>query len=276
MREPADPGDPIDADRMREWLAEFGSYRINVTEERIDRWLAQFDEPDRDIAARVLDAVQFIPLSQASSAYRDLLAALPGWSQDPNERDGRWFFVPFSPSPGKSGDHMVTVFRHANNMSGRAYDDLFVHSSDLVSLTPSPEDTVVFIDDFSGTGNQAVGWWDHPFRELLPLHPRIYLLLVAATDQALLKISNETRMTPMASIGLDSSDNLFSSSCKAFSDSDKSKILDICSWIDPRNPKGVGDCGLLVVFGHTCPNNSIPLLHARVKRRWDGLFRRYD
>lgn len=34
-------------------------------------------------------------------------------------------------------------------------------------------------------------------------------------------------------------------------------------------------CGFVIVFAHTCPNNSIPILHVS-HTKWQGLFRRYD
>jgi len=39
-----------------------------------------------------------------------------------------------------------------------------------------PDDTVVFVDDFAGTGNQVCTGWREVMEELLPGEPNIYLM----------------------------------------------------------------------------------------------------
>ncbi|RUU22748.1 hypothetical protein EOD10_05775 [Mesorhizobium sp. M7A.T.Ca.TU.009.01.3.2] len=41
-----------------------------------------------------------------------------------------------------------------------------------------------------------------------------------------------------------------------------------------NEPLGFGDMGLLVVFNDTCPNNSLPILHASKTSTWNALFER--
>src|SRR4051794_14153052 len=168
MRAPKHRGSPVDMARMRGWVEEFAGYRIAVNEGRIGRWLQQFEEADRDLAARLLDVVDFIGNDQIAAAFREALSGLPGWSPDENRRSGRWFFVAFSSSAGESGDQMLHRFRTANNLAGRRYDYLFHYRSELLMLAPGEEDTVVLIDDFAGTGNQACQAWEEVYRELLP------------------------------------------------------------------------------------------------------------
>ena len=276
MKQPEDRGEPIDADRMRSWVEEYGSYRVTVTEPRIERWLEQFSTDDRDVAARLLDSVHFIPTSQINAAFVDLLSELDGWSENENERVGKWYFCPFSGTAGKSGDLMISQFRRANNLAGRKFDQVFVHPSELVRRTPGPEDTVVFVDDFSGTGDQAIGWWEHPFKELLPLHPRVILILVAASEHALTRIEEETRMSPKSNILLTDRDRICSGDCIYFDDDDVEVIKRYGIRADPKDPLGRGDGCYVVVFGHTCPNNSVSVLHSRRRGQWEGLFRRYD
>ena len=276
MREPLPIGTAIDLDRMRSWATEFAGYRVNVTEQRIDRWLEQFRTEDRDLAARVLDSVHFVGAEQVAAVLRASLNSLEGWSTDAARRRGRWFFVPFSGSSGTSGDVVTHKFRNANNLGGRRFDEHFVYRSDLVGLRPGPDDTVVLIDDFSGTGEQACNAWEVVFRELLPLDPRVILLLVAASDVAQRRIRDETEMQPVADIVLTAKDCVFDPACRYFTDVEKNRILQYGLTASPSEPIGRGDGGFVLVFSHTCPNNSLPILHARRIGRWEGLFRRYD
>jgi len=274
MRKPKQRGAPINMRRVRDWVQRFSGYRITVTENRIDRWLDQFADPDRDVAARTLDSVEFLGAEPIADAFRSLLGEVPGWSRSATKRSGNWRFVAFSGSAGESGDEMLRRFRHAGGMAPANWKKLFVHRSELLQERLEAGDTVVFVDDFSGTGTQAVNGWKE-FAELLPGRPDVYLLLVAATEQALARIRAETPMIPLAHWTLGAKANVFHSSCKHFSGSEKDTLLQYCVRADKKQPRGFGDCGLTLVFAHACPNNSIPILHAASKK-WEGLFRRHD
>lgn len=274
MKSPKPIGTPIDMLRFRAWRSDFTSYRHQVTEDRINRWLEQFAQEDRDLAARVLDCVDFINREQMSAAFRSLLTGLPSWLTDPLKRHGKWRFVAYSATAGESGDEMLHVFRIANSLAGRPHANLFTSISKLLLEKLGSEDTVVFVDDFSGTGNQVCDYWTL-IQELLPDGPKIYLLLVVAGEKAVHRIENETDIICLPYITLKEEDNIFSEKCTRFSQKDKERILHYCKIADRRNPRGYCDCGYLVVFSHTCPNNSIPILHA-CSDIWEGLFRRYD
>jgi len=274
MREPRPRDTAIDMKRINSWLTDFVGYRHSVTEGRIDRWLGQFVRNDRDLAARVLDCIDFVSNEQMNAAFRFILASLDGWYADENLRRGKWRFVAFSTSAGESGDVMLHAFRIANRLNGRQYKDLFIYKSELLSENLDPQDTVVFVDDFSGTGDQACNTWPE-IQELLPGGPRVFLGLIAASNEACRRIEAETELNLIAKIRLVESDNIYSTECRYFTVDEKSRLLRYCRRADSQSPRGYGNCGLVIVFGHTCPNNSIPILYAN-HTRWEGLFRRYD
>lgn len=275
MNRPLDRGNGIDAHRYQTWLARFAVYRTPVTQELIELWLKQYLSTDRDLAARVLDSVLFLNHTHISQCFRQLLEGLEGWHKSESKRKGRWYFVPFSRSVGESGDTMLHQLRMATGMTKRAFDPLCVNRSELVAVKPFADDTVVLVDDFSGSGMQASDSWNDIFSELLFGGPRVVLMLVAATSTALKRISEETEMEPVCGTTLHGRDDLFSTGCKHFTDAEKATLLEYCKRAGPSNPKGFGECGLVVVLAHRCPNNSIPVLHANHKK-WRGLFPRND
>ncbi len=275
MKVPKARGVPVDAARMRDWLDDFTGYRVNVNEGRIDRWLRQFHNGHRDVAARVLDAVEFITNEQIAEAYRQLLRSLPGWHLNAARRRGIWRFVPFSFSAGESGDSMLHMFRVANALQHRRYDELFIHIRDLPGEGLGEDDTVVFVDDFSGTGDQAVRNWNEALAELLPKKPSAFLVLVAAGADARRRINSDTGLTAVLHTVLTPPDNFFHERCRYFTPEEKGIVLGYCQTAAPREPRGYGDCGFLIVFSHRCPSNSIPVLHVS-NRRWEGLFRRQE
>lgn len=275
MRRPLVRGTPIDMNRVRNWLSEFSAYRIPVTEGRLDRWLGQFAPEHRDLAGRVLDAVDFVGSEQMAAAFREALASLPGWHREESQRAGNWYFAAFSGGAGESGDQMLHRFRVVNNLAGRPHAGLFKYRSELLAAAPGPEDTVVLIDDFAGTGEQACEAWSSFFHELVPFGAKIYLLLVAASVRARDRIAEKTDMIPFPAVELGHADDIFSPKCKFFTANEKAILMDYCSMASSANPRGRGDCGFVFVMAHSCPNNSIPILHVR-RQEWEGLFRRYD
>lgn len=287
MRQPLARGSAIDAKRYRRWTSRFGSYRDAVTNVTIESWLTQFRRSDRDLGARVLDAVEFYGQSHIQAAYRQSLRALPGWDKASAKRNGRWRFAAMSGSAGESGDAMLYHFRVANGLDKRAFDELFVARSDLFRQPLLPDDdpqklgsddVVVLVDDFSGTGTQVCDAWNDPvtsFGSLLAGVGTVYLILIAASKAAQQRITRETALITVPAHHLHESDNVFSERCRHFTERERARLLHYGTVAKKEEPKGFGDCGFVVVFQHRPPNNTIPILHAD-HSKWMGLFPRHD
>lgn len=274
MKKPSRRNARIDSRRLRTWANEFASYRHSISEDRIRDWIRRFDRYS-DLAARVLDCIDYYTHDQITGAFRSILRGLEGWSKDENDRVGTWRFVAYSASAGESGDSMLHMFRHANNLAARQHSELFIPRSDILRERLGPDDTVVLIDDFVGSGDQACGSWSNQFGELLADVGRVYLVVVAACQSAMQRIAHETNLELVPHFHLTEADNVFASKCRYFNPTEKRTLLKFCAKADLRKPKGHGECGLLVVFAHSCPNNTIPVLH-KSNRNWEGLFRRYN
>jgi hypothetical protein len=158
-------------------------------------------------------------------------------------------------------------------LTAARFDDLFIHRSDLLREQLIADDTVVFVDDFAGTGKQAVTAWNESLGELLPGRPRIFLVLVVAIDAAIRDIGSQTPMIVKAFRRFRAHDNLFAAQCTHFSGAEKTSVLHYCNVAEAANPRGYGACGVLLVFAHRCPNNSLPILHSN-KPAFHGLFPR--
>lgn len=273
MRTPRPAGTQIDARRRATWRGRFEGYRYGVTDARLLEWVSQFEDPDKDAAARLLDAVEFISAEQLHAALRSVLRRLPGWHRTARMRQGRFAFVAFSSSAGESGDTMLHQFRLANNLNQHAFDSLFIGRSDILRERLGPDDTVVFLDDFVGTGNQAVTAWQKMFQELTADVGNIYLATVAAFMEGSERIRNETRVQLLAHRMLGYRDSLFREDCRHFTKHDKNRLLHYCRIASHDRPLGFGGCGLVIVLYHQCPNNSLAVLHA-TSREWEPLFPR--
>lgn len=278
MKAPLSENTPINNKRFKRWTDRFGSYRSGVTRLTIEDWLNQFEEADRDLAARVLDSILYFGKAEMSANYQSLLNSIEGWHSNKNKRKGRWFFAAMTSGAGESGDGMLYDFRLANNLDGKSHKEMFIHPRDLVLKKLGPEDTVVLVDDFSGTGSQVCDLWTDPavsLGELVAGAGRVFLMVVAATKVAKDKISEETDLRLAAAHMLNDKDNLFSDRCTHFSKSEKTRILNYNKTADNKCPKGFGESGLLVVFCHRCPNNSLPILRVD-SSDWTAIFPRHD
>lgn len=273
MRPPRARGTPVNRPRRKEWIARFSGYRDGITEKRLDEWLENFGDAHRDGAARLLDVVDFVSNERIAAAFRQTLSSLPDWNRDGAKRRGKWRFAPFSSSSGESGDSMLHRFRWANDLGSRKFKELFIYKGDLPGEKLTPEDTLVLVDDFAGTGNQASSNWTE-LQELVPDGPRIFLVLVAATTIAIKRIQKDTDLVVAADMTLDDSDNIFHKACSALEPAEKEALLKYCRIADKNWPRGYKDCGLVIVFAHNCPNNSIGVLWAD-HANWSGLFVRH-
>ena len=275
MRKPKAANMAIDGKRIKTWTDLFGSYRHAVTKTTIESWLDQFDDEDRDLAARVLDAVEYYGSERIAACFRDGLKSLHGWNANPGKRAGRWRFVAFSGSTGESGDAMLAQFRLANNLGGKPNDNLFIHRSELVSERLTSEDTVVMVDDLTATGNQVCEVWAAHFAELVAGVGRVYLMVIVAGSGARKQIRDNTDLELIATRNLEGRDSFFSAHCGHFTAAEKERLLRYAKIADAERPRGYGECGYLLVFQHRCPNNSVPILHES-HSKWEGLFLRHD
>jgi hypothetical protein len=274
VRQPSPVGAIVDDERTRRWHERFLHYRYPPSRDDIKSFLKQFGAKYRDVGARLLDSVEVVTRVQIEQAFRTLMQNLPGWHRNKSMRQGKWRFVPYSFSAGESGDQMIAFFRQAMGMRQRQYDELFIHPRELVDQKLRGEDTVVLIDDFSGSGDQACKSWNRLFRELVGGVGTVYLMVVAATTDAQDAIKEGTDLQVLCHYILDATDNIFSEDCHHFSAEDKQAVLQHCEKHFPDAPRGYGDCGLLFVLQHDCPNNAIPLLHKHKANKWVPLFPR--
>ena len=274
MRQPRPTGTTVDTARKKTWHDRFLHYRYPPTPDEISVFLRQFGSKHEDVAARILDSVEVVSRTQIEQAFRTLMEKLPDWHRGKTKRKGKWRFVPYSFSSGESGDQMIAAFRQAMGLKQSCYNELFIHPRDLLDQKLRSKDTVVLVDDFSGSGDQACKSWDKLFRELVGGVGTVYLMVVAATTAAQEIIKNKTDLQLLCHYHLTPSDNLFSEDCRHFTQDDKHAVLKHCKKYFPEEPRGYGECGLLFVLQHDCPNNSIPLLHKYKMNKWVPLFPR--
>ncbi|WP_295707516.1 hypothetical protein [uncultured Brevundimonas sp.] len=251
---------PASEEQLAAWEDRFRPYRRHPSRDCLISWLKQFDEKHQTIAHRVLDSVILLSEDDIMQGYKGTLDSLPGWSKKSDERVGRWFFVGMGDA-GESGQAMLRLFREANGLTADRWQNLYVMPRELPALALKAADSIVFVDDFAGSGKQMVNYWPI-IEELVASEAHCYLALSATTSRAEAEIRAKTEFDVRAPVILQEEDNLFSHACDKFTVEEKLVLEEYGKRASKSQPRGFGDCGLAIVLSHKTPNNSVPILHA--------------
>lgn len=229
-------------------------------------------------------------------------------------------------NPSESGTHLLYFFRQENRLSKQ----LFI-SSDEIFRKKSPTRTVfsglysskshtvklrlsqpkikeyVFIDDFCGSGEQALNYSHRTVAYIKKLNPsaRVSFLTLFSTKSAKDRIRSKSQFDRVESVmELDESFRCFHSASRYFKKVNTNLISkaiaqDICersgealmrnlyqaegltgsklaSYVQ-RDKLGFCDGQLLIGFHHNTPDNTLPIIwHDEEGINWNPVFRRYN
>jgi len=147
--------------------------------------------------------------------------------------------------------------------------------SDLEKLEPGTFDALVFIEDFSGTGNTLKSWWNNVETIVRPRNVPFAIALLVLNNRARKIVEQFADLICVDE--LDESCNVVSPQSGSFTAPEKQKIIHYCrlTGCADKYLLGYDGCGLLVAFKHGCPNDSLPILwHTCEHAPWEGLFKR--
>jgi hypothetical protein len=178
----------------------------------------------------------------------------------------------------ESSSYLLYHFRQENDLSRQCFIE-----------QPSTKN-IVFIDDFSITGSQAVSYiqekvnaptWDKS--------KRIYILLMIATVEAVEELKKIKGVTTLPCIVLDDNSKAFSDKSIVFAEYSKKckdearimceyygkKIVDQNKNNGDMPPLGFGGSGYLFGAYYNVPDNTLPIFWSSLNN-WNYLFKRYD
>lgn len=191
--------------------------------------------------------------------------------------------------PAKSGAYLLYMFRQENRLKEELFpslSEMFDCTEGKVSLSEEGVDSIVFLDDFAGTGTTAlrsIKKRGH-FLEVYKAggDRKIHLYFLAATTRALDKIRGNTLIDSVDSVlelddsyrALDVGSRYFRSHSLSldFSRGDASALLErVARSTACSEPMGFGGCQLLLGFHHNTPNNTLPVFWSD-SGEWSPLF----
>jgi hypothetical protein len=296
------PDGSIYTDRIFARCRDLISYQVwsGIQRPRLDAWIANFRTgEERYFAAKVLDALIYRSDDQTIALLRELLSrlipnhariyGLPGKLQqiytalrdrhfDPGVR-----VVPVIPPgspPTKSGPLIARHLKRSLKVFERWIVDPQYVRAHLASV-----DTVIFVDDFLGTGTQFSDFLrDTGLIPYLSSHCFIYGCLAGHETGINLLRGAFPSLHVAAVERLDDSHALFHDDAGSFPDEVNSAecardfyyglIDDRRFNITGPNRRGFGHLEVVYAFEHSVPDNSLPILWWDRSDKWRHLFDR--
>ena len=233
----------------------------------VSRWLSCFADEDLELGVKILENIQYYPGRQIRQMANSLVSMV--YRNLGNLAKGKIYFVPVGGLGG--GSAVLARALHDNTAIPKGR---IKHMIEIEPIPPDDIQAIVFVDDFSGTGDTLLKWWLTVEPLVLPKDVKVVVGLLVMNQRARSKIETFARAL-LSVTELTDEHNVLSQFSSAFQQAEKESLRSYCASTGCSHEyvEGYGGCGLLVAFKHLCPNNSLPILWAQTPR-WQRLFRR--
>lgn len=277
----------------------WGTYRgRQVADVTVESWLEQFETTEEQrIIFDLLKRIQFysgaLIREKLRIAHKSVVGHLAerGVIRRVTEEGARKMtdniLISFFGGEGKRGQTYAKLYADEN----RIYQERITSVERLGSQIEKLEDVegIVFVDDFIGSGRTASVSLREALEPIADLVKDsdidVFVASISGFSSAGEKVERELaevirRIRVLICDPLSDSDRCFAGQSGIWPDlAKRARAKDIVESygreVCKRYPLGFGDCEALVVFEHTCPNNSLPILWASgPDNSWRPLFPR--
>jgi hypothetical protein len=251
----------------------YNPFRGDVSDQALSEWIAQFEETERPVINQLLKAFRYYGSAQVAELVKGLYTDIHNSSTDLNSE---LWFVPVG-YVAKSGSIIAYYFRVQNELQ----QDRFISPVDIAALPLTQKSTVVFLDDFLGTGNQALQVWNTVAEPIIKKTKCNFVYAtVVAFREGIEFVKTKTGFTTFAVDVLDDCDRPFSTSSHVFeTESDRNAAEKIIGKygdrLYPNHPFGYRRTQGLLGFFYSTPNNTLPIFWS-AQSGWKPLLARGD
>ena len=265
-------------ERLDEVVTKFGSYQPReVSLQRMQLWLQQFDPRDYALVLRVLEAVEFYDLSRLHNLLKTLHKEVRTLTSEAGFRKlENLVFCPIG-NTGESGHEIVRRYRDVNGIVRT--NATLAQVADLPRLIYEAEKSnrklaVVFLDDFIGTGKTISDYWVQVLSQYIRPDQPTFLGTAVGCVPGIDRIRNETPLITTSVHHVQNTHLLFQS--ELFTEAERYTIRAYCDRVG-NPPLGVGGLGVMVAFAHGCPNNALAILRGSKKQKaFRGILPRFN
>ncbi len=248
----------------------FGDHE-DMSPGRVLKWMGQFVKKHLPLARKVLLGTRYYGSANIRAMTRELVISV--LQNFPKIDRQRIVFVPVG-RPGSSSAIIARVLRELSR-TGETRGISVLLMADLEKIPAGRVSVIVFIDDFSATGDQLIEWWENVEQLVRPKRASIFVALLVMNNRTRLRIEEFAELAICVD-ELDDSANVLSEHSGTFNQVEKKSLLRYCRKTGCSQDfiRGYGSCGLLLAFKHGCPNSSLPILWFDSKA-WFPLFKRH-
>ncbi|MBZ9572554.1 hypothetical protein KJA15_04455 [Patescibacteria group bacterium] len=177
--------------------------------------------------------------------------------------------------PGESGGYILYIFRHANNLPIHLFPGRWSEITKDINY-------ILFIDDFLGTGDTAINFWESSIiKNLIKNFPDItlYYLPLVALKKGVDNVTSFTRFKIISPQIFTEDYRVFSDKSCIFPDRKKreetKKMCEVYGeYLEGINYSlGYKDSQALVGLHHNIPDNTLPIIWSKSKG-WYPIFKR--
>lgn len=256
---------------ITELVERFSDYEPTggIDDPKISHWLKQFQPQHRILALKIAHSIHYYGIHEVNKLMVPLHKLVVQQIEVGGAVAKDVSLVPLGLT-GESGEDIARRYRNVNGLHG--WKDRFVKAAELPGrIFQSENPTVFFLDDFVGTGDQVVRYWEEVLSQLVPDYIAIYLAVVAAMPEGSRHIERTTPIRVLPVHTVPTRHQIISSACQRFSAHEKKTVGHYCDHIGNK-PLGHGECGLLLSFAYGTPNNSLSVIRgSKGQKPWRGL-----
>lgn len=239
----------------------------DLSKGKVIDWLRQFREQEQYIALKLLEHTSFYDMSQVQAACREIMRLVTEGGIDYKHA----IIVGLGPA-GKSGSLIQYYFRHANHLTNTHHQPHFKTQSEISLLPREYNGSIIFLDDFIGSGRQSAGYLSD-VTSIAPEAAQIAYYSIVGYISSMQEVERLTSYPVAAIHSLDASTQLFKPECDSFSQQEKDILKAYCVRTGASRPLGYEEIGSLIIFSHGVPNTTPAVLTHR-SDAWMPLFPR--
>lgn len=249
-------------------------------------WLKNFQPSEWQDALTVLSMVEYLDNSEIIEAYNyclgKILNIVPekvsvNFGKKIRKKKTKLIVIPLG-ELGKSGSGMIYFLRKTKTFSEKKHRFEIVYDLDKLSNFIGSRYSLLFIDDYFGSGGSAVKFYEKEIQSRITEKTNSYWISIVSQEKAITLIQN--KIPNCTVISWKSRDKVFLRNRSPFGSYDKVKLFrDLCYKygviLDYDNPLGYDNTQGMITFSYGAPNNLLPIFWSSNKQ-WRPIFPRYS
>lgn len=244
-----------------------------ITTTKYENWISQFEEAERPYIEKLLTNFTYFSYRK----LQDCVVKLHTEILKNIKTIENILFVPVG-YVVKSGSLVAFFYKKENNLR----ENIFLPYSELSNKQLASTEAVIFIDDFIGTGNQAIQIWSDIKSKFQSqnLQTNFYYATLASYENGFRRVEENTKFRPISICKLNESNLPLNSLSDCFlNDEERSKVQQILikygEKLYPKYPLGYKNSAGLIGFFYSTPNNTLPIFWSTLNN-WTPLLSRGD